>query len=64
MASQVRKSGMMLGAGVGYHYDFSEKLFLESSFLPGVYIKNNDVNLVNSHSLELNWVSDTSFQRK
>ena len=43
--SSTEKGGIMLGAGVGYHYDFSEKFFLESSFLPGIYIKNNDAYL-------------------
>jgi len=35
----------MFGAGVGYEYQFSDKLFLESSFLPGLYVKNNDADL-------------------
>ena len=43
--SSTEKGGTMFGAGVGYEYKFSDKLFLESSFLPGLYIKNDDTYL-------------------
>ena len=43
--SSTEKGGTMFGAGVGYEYKFSDKLFLESSFMPGLYIKNDDTDL-------------------
>ena len=43
--SSTENSGLMFGVGLGYEYDISEKIFLESSFLPGLYVKNEEVYL-------------------
>ena len=40
--SSTEKGGTMFGVGVAYEFKFSDKVFLESSFLPGFYIRNED----------------------
>ena len=43
--SSTENGGLMFGVGLGYEYNMSDKIFLESSFLPGFYIKNEEVYL-------------------
>lgn len=43
--SSTEKKGLMFGLGLGYEYKISDRFFLESSFLPGIYIKNQDTEL-------------------
>ena len=43
--SRTERGGSMFGLGVGYDYKISDKIFVESSFLPGIYLKNDDADL-------------------
>ena len=43
--SSTENRGLMFGLGLGYEYNISKNLFLESSFLPGLYVKNEDIDL-------------------
>ena len=43
--SSTENKGLMFGIGLGYEYNISDKIFLESSFLPGFYVKNEEVDL-------------------